>query len=410
MNLITEIERYLKQSNISSKLEIVDVPEVIRNGVKELVFQHDPRILDEEQQVLYTSSLFGGGHISLWNLSIWLLQRSYEEGAERGVGDLISWLKSKEITVYYGMVILGPKVPTSIKITDDLHLYPSSQCPEHSLISNILIEDNYVRIHTYTGFIEQPCYVIFHLFKVPRIRESNVSILYRENMTQMEDIGRIISVLNRCMYHPFLAVSDTTSNTPSSGRSYVPVGPDSFFGNRMNSVNTGVQLASNSPDYSSLFLNLWKMWEKLDEKSQHKCRIAIDRWNNSLHRRNEEDACIELRIAFEALLLKGDEESISATLIQRVYKINKDLFLSKVVYDLYDAASSILHEGKLRSKIIKEKGKSQKSIYEILQISQKEFPKLVEYVMENGIPESRKKVSLKKIKNFLYNLYKKIFE
>ncbi len=57
----------------------------------------------------------------------------------------------------------------------------------------------------------------------------------------------------------------------------------------------------------------------------------------------------------------------------------------KLAYDIYDAGSRAMHEGRI-SDSFKKKSKSKKSLPNLLKAMHRCFPQTVLFVIENGIP------------------------
>jgi len=398
MTLETALNAYMKSSKLFEKTQPCEPAwlaehknpsphkEALEKQLTAIIREKEPRLLDEGLNILLAIGS-GGLSCSISNYTYWLGMRALRVGTNQALSELDGWFNREKVDAYCAVVALGPQIKMPIKVNDKIVLYPANECPDYNLLSDLALDSSGLAVFdNKLPIIKTPVIIAWEEMQVPRVYGADKPDRFSYEI--MEDAIRMVSIINRRHYYIHRRTSDLREHEPLSScvKSHSGSKSDAFFADWKTNHNLDVQPIGNGENYQNVFDDIWQKWEQCDEKLKSKIRLAIDRWSQSQHRATDEDKAIEMRVALEALLIEKEQVKISSTIRDKVKLICSDNEEPpKLAYDIYNAGSRIMHEGKI-SNSFEKKSKSKKSPRKLLKAIHSEFPQMVRFVIENGIP------------------------
>ncbi len=363
----------------------------LEKQLTKIIEEKEPQLLDEKLNILLTMGGSLGASLSISNYIHWLGTRASQVDANQALSELDDWFNKEKVDAYYAVIALGPQIKRPIKVNDKITLYPADQCPDSNLLSDIPLDNSGLAVfHNDGPFLMVPVIIAWEETQLPRVYGDDKPDTFRMSQSHeiMEDAIRMVSVINRMHYYIYRRTSSLREYEPfsNSGMSHSGSKSDAFFADWTTNHGLDVQPVSNTENYQEVFDDIWQKWEQCNENKKTKIRLAIDRWSQSQHRGSDEDKAIEMRVALETLLIEKEQEGISSKIKNRVELICPDNEEApKLAYDIYNAGSRIMHEGRISDRFQK-KSQSKKSLRDLLKAMHWIFPQIVLFVVENGIP------------------------
>lgn len=353
----------------------------------------EPHLLDLESNILLNMGGYGRC-LSTSDYVTWLGRRAFQVGNSQALSELDSWFNREKVDAFYAVVSLGPQIEMPIKVNEKITLFPASQLIDSNLKNDLPLDASGLAVFSNEQrgplIIKVPTIIAWEDIQMQRVYGDDKPDTFkmRSSHAVMEDALRMVSIINGTHFYIFMRTSGLKDYEPFSGLGNAHCGSksDVFFADWMSSYNLEFRQGCSAESYQDKFDDVWKSWECCSEELKAKIRLAIDRWSQSQHRESDEDKAIEMRIALEALLVKTKSEPKMSSIRERVKLIFPDnIKPSKLAYDIYNAGSCVVHEGRIPDRF-RKKSRSKMEVQDLQKAIQREFPQMAKFVIKNGVP------------------------
>jgi hypothetical protein len=294
-------------------------------------------------------------------LADWLIGRDRAVGIEQTVRDLVRYLDQEEIPVHVVAPLGGVVVEEAIELGAGITLLPLDRVPESQAKARFLElarwPGHQVLWRFSSGYSALVC---------PRFRdkgrpdgESWVRAdppELGEIHERMLDVCRIFTIVGPCA-PIFLGLWEQTED-------WVPCG-DCLYLDRWFWTWRDAELAQGwrilEAEDLAQAKDMFRRYMALAQETRQKLRIPIDRLNESMRRRNLEDAAIDLGISLEALFGGPGRDKRAADFLRGTADGHNAI--KKSVSDIYSLRSRAVHRGKVNGQ---EAGQFLKKGWEIV--------------------------------------------
>ncbi len=320
-----------RQVGAAAKSELLDLISV----------QEDLKLFDASS--LASLAVFTG--VSYERLADWLIGRGRAVGAEQAVKDLVRYLEQKEVPVHVVAPLGGVLVEEAIELAAGITLLPLNRVPESQSKAQFLERIRWPGLQVLWRFSSGYSALICPRFRDKGHPEGESWVLLdppelSEIERQVVDVCRILTIVGPCAPICLGLWEQTEDWVPCGDGLYL----DKWFWTWRDAE---VPHAWRKLDAEELAQakDLFGCYLGLADEVRRAIRVPLDRLNDSIRRRNLEDAAIDLGISLEALF-GGPGRDRRASEFLRGRPDERD-GIKKSVRDIYSLRSRAVHGGRV---------------------------------------------------------------
>lgn len=332
--------------------------EVVENGsIQQIIdaLKAEPSLAFFDGGNLHSAPL-GGNRVELSDLATWLRKAD----TRQAVKDLQRFIESPGTPSVEVLAFAGVEVPSAIDLGNGFRILPWNDMPSCFAKDQIDSVEPYARrpgqfiFKPTAAVIRESFYcpkMSFPIGKIfPRGKDANI-VDCTTFFARGPDLHRILDCLTIC-----------GPCAPQAILSYrfvpkwVPLGMPAGGGycEYLPEILTFRGYSHSELSIPEL-VDISQRYLRLKSSTLDTLRIPIERLNLAMHRNRTVDKALELGIAFESLIMDGEEGEITHKMSQRVAwllggNVDERLRIAKCVQDLYKLRSKAIHEGQISAK------------------------------------------------------------